>query len=148
MCHIVKLGNPYYIWYPFNLMHPESYEKQLKEKLGLTDPKVIQFYRDELLNAQQEASEWPPEFLETHTLRFDKHDWHFHLADRNDRSVTVYLERSLNIGSAKPVIPHPYGYAWVIIENCDTPETINEGLHCGDLKFAKALHKKLWKMLW
>jgi hypothetical protein len=145
--HISKIGYPNFIWYPISLLIPQYGADLIHSKLGVTDSKAIQFLQDEFSQALQEASGGLPDFLETHTLRFDKHDWCFHLADKNDRFVTVFLERGLDLRAAKPMVPHPLGYAWAIFEPRDTPETINRGLYCDDMKFAKALHRKLWKVM-
>jgi hypothetical protein len=146
--HISKIGYPNFIWYPISFLIPQYGADLIYSKLGVTDPKAIQFLQDEFSQALQEASEGVLELLETHTFRFDNHDCYFHLADKNERSVTIFLERGLSLGSAKPIVPHPLGYAWAILEPSSTPEDINKGLYCDDMKFARALHRKLWKILW
>jgi hypothetical protein len=147
VCKILRIEYPYYIWYPFRMLLHRLEKDYIIEKLGATHPEKIRRLQDEFADAHQEATEGPPDFLETHTLRFDKHDWYFHLADKSERSVTIFLERGLSFSAAAPTVPHPLGYAWTILEPRDTPETINRGLYCNDIKFAKALHRKLWKVM-
>jgi hypothetical protein len=145
--HISKIGYPNFIWYPISMLIPQYGANLIYSKLGVTDPKAIQFLQDEFSQARQEASEGVLELLETHSFRFDKCEWYFHLADNNERSVTVFLERGLSFGAAAPTGPYPLGYAWAILEPSSTPDAINQGLFCDDLKFAKALHRKLWKVM-
>jgi hypothetical protein len=147
ICHVSKIASPYFIWYPISLLIPQYGENYIKEKLGITKPEEIQCLQDEFQTALQSASEGTPDLFEEHTLRFDKYDWPFYLADKNERSVTIFLERGLSPDMIRPAESLPHGYAWAIIQPDDTPETINRLLYCGDMKFGRALCKKLWKLM-
>jgi hypothetical protein len=147
ICHVAKIGVLYQIWYPVNLLLPEFYENYITEKLGITDAETIRWLQDQFRNDKRESIMPDAGILESHSLRHEKRDWLLHLDRNGERSVTIYLERGVYPEPGNPIMPHQKGYAWGIIMSDDTPETINQTLHCGDLKFARALYKNLWKVM-
>jgi hypothetical protein len=145
--HISKIGTPYFIWYPMSLLMPELSEDYIRAKLGITKPEEVKFLQEEFMRTHRQILEEPPELLETHTVRYDNYDWYFHLAGRFKSSLNVFLERGLTVETANHEGHLPQGYAWAVIQPDHSPEDINQLLYCGDVKFAKALHKKLKKIM-
>jgi hypothetical protein len=147
ICHVSKAETPHALWYPINLLIPRYGDDYIEEKLGVTDPETIQHLQDEFLVAFETISKGMPDILETHSVRFDKYDWDYYLADKCEESVTVFLERCLAPEDIESSNRHASGYVWAVIERSDTPEEVCEKLQCTQEAFARAFYKKLWKIM-
>ena len=92
----------------------------------------------------------PTEVLETHTLRLDKVDYPFYLANKTRDSALVFMEKGLF--TLYPSHPNgmdrpPKGYPWTMIYKTDTPEIIQAKLYDHRKRFGPAMRKKLKKLM-
>ena len=147
ICHISKIEEPYRIWYHISHLIPEYSDKYIQEKLGVTDPPTIRRLRDEFDTALGTLNSGKPDLLEAHSFRFDKHEWTFYLDDKTENSITLFIERGLSPNIIGQTGRHPRGLAWAVIDKADSPEMICQKLNDDQLAFAKALHKKLKKIM-
>ncbi len=142
ICHISKIDQPHRIWYHIWIDIARYGEDYIREKLGVTDPIIQQNLRNEFHRAVIAYRMKPTEVLEAHSLRLDKVDYPFYLANKTENSVTVYMEKGLfTLGENRPT-----GHPWAVIYKTDAPEQIQAKLYDHRKRFGPALRKKLWKI--
>ena len=146
VCHISKIEKPYRLWYPINLLIPQYGDDYVNEKLGVTDPDLVKQLQDEFLEALTKSND-KSEYLETHTVKFDKNDFEFYLTDITKSSATLFIEILFSPEAYHEPGRCPRGYVWTPITKKDTPEALGGKLYTTNKRFAKSLYKKLWKMM-
>jgi hypothetical protein len=145
-CHIAKIDKPR-IWYPINLLIPSFSEEYIAEKLGITDPEKTKSLQDEFLQSLESVPTNSWDYLESRSVRHDKHDWMFYLADKNKSSATLFIELLISPEAYHGSERCPRGFVWTQVTKKDTPETLAEKLYTTNMRFAKALYRKLWKIM-
>jgi hypothetical protein len=146
ICHISKIDEPNKLWYPINLLITQYGNDYIEEKLGVTDPDLIKQLQDSFLDDLTKSND-RSKYLETQAIKFNNNEIAFYLADITKTTAILYIEILIPPEAYCGAGRCPRGYIWTQISKKDTPDILNEKLCIDHMRFARALHKKLWKVI-
>jgi hypothetical protein len=144
--HISKIDKPNKLWYPINLLIAQYGEDYAQEKLGVTDPDLVKQLQDAFLDDLTRSND-RSQYLESHAVKFDGNEISFYLDNITKSTATLYIEILIPPEAYRGTGRCPRGYVWANISIWDTPETLAEKLYVDNIRFIKALHKKLKKIM-